>query len=326
MSALTVYAPGKAIVCGEYAVLDGAPAICVAVDRYVTARAATVGEAVQVSPFVDAALRHARAALSGNQAAIADLREAGVLVDSAPLYERVGGGTTKIGLGSSAAVTAAVVGLAFRVAGETLEDRARLFAIADAAHAEAQGMAGSGIDVATSIYGGAIHFQRRGGTPTIRPVVWPKNLRLSFVFAGESASTTALVGRVKALAARDATTYQSRMAALAALAERFADDVARHDVVAAIATAAAWQPTLASLGHAADAPIVTPVFERLAAIAARHHAASKPSGAGGGDLAVLLSHADHTAALEHALTAAGLHPISLVPNGPVQGLHPGKTP
>ena len=323
--ALTVYAPGKAIVCGEYAVLDGAPAICIAVERYVSARAAMPGESVQTSPFVEEALKQAKAT-THDPGPIEALQTSGVYVDSSALYERVGNGSTKLGLGSSAAVTAAVVGLARLTAGESLAKLSMIAAVANGAHSAAQGVAGSGIDVATSVYGGAVLFHRKGDATFIEAVAWPSSLKLTFVFSGQSASTPVLVSRVKALAARDHATYESRIAALTAISTRFVDDIQRGDADAAIATLATWQPTLASLAHAADAPIVTPVFERLYAIATEHGAASKPSGAGGGDLAVIVSRADRTAALEAALVAAGFSPIDLVPNGPAKGLHPGKHP
>src|SRR5207302_9799434 len=86
-----VAAPGKAILSGEYAVLHGAPAIAVAVDRYVKVAPRDVGpDAPGPTPFVAAALRHAGHAPTP------------LHIDSSALYER----DVKLGLGSSAAVTA----------------------------------------------------------------------------------------------------------------------------------------------------------------------------------------------------------------------------
>lgn len=310
LNGLVVRAPGKAILCGEYAVLDGAPAICVAVDRCVVARA---GSGMK-SPFVEAALRHAARAL-GNEPL------SSVSVDSASLYES----TAKIGLGSSAAVTAAVVGLAFAAAGRSLDDRAQLFLVADAAHAEAQGVVGSGIDVATSVYGGAIRFQR-GADVKVASIAWPSALHLTFVFSGQSASTPDLVGRVRALRERDPAEYTSRMGALAELARGFAAALERGDAMNAVAVAARWQPALAALGRAADAPIVTPFFDEVAAIAREHAAAAKPSGAGGGDLGVILSLGDCAPSLHAALARKNIHTLSLVPRGPARGLSLSHAP
>ncbi len=306
-ASVSVRAPGKAIVCGEYAVLEGAPAISIAVDRYVLAR---LGDGAG-SPFVRAALSHAAKALG--DAKIASLS---VTVDSSALYEHGG----KIGLGSSAAVTAAVVGLAFVQAGASLEDRARLFTIADAAHAEAQGLAGSGIDVATSIYGGAIRFQRVAGrAPEITPLTWPADLRLSFVFSGQSASTPDLVARVRRLRDRDSARYAACMGALSEIANAFADAVALGTTPKAVAAIARWQPALAALGQAADAPIVTPFFERLAQLAQRHGATAKPSGAGGGDLGIIFDAAPIDT-LSRTLREEGIIQLTLVPHGPALGL------
>lgn len=313
-------APGKAIVCGEYAVLTGAPAISIAVDRHVVARRVPGNIALEPTPFVTAAVKHVAAALECPAGSF-DPMLGELAIDSSALYDQM----NKIGLGSSAAVTAAVVGLAVADAGRELP-RDRLFEIADAAHAEAQGVAGSGIDVATSIHGGAIRFQREGGRPQVKPVRWPDGLRLSFVFAGESASTPQLVGKVKALAARDAALHGLLIDVLAQIASRFADALQAGDVAAAIKLVSAWQPALAELGRAADAQIVTPIFDQLAEVARAHGAASKPSGAGGGDLAVLLSRAEDTDALERALVTEGFRPLPLVPNGPASGLTVSRTP
>ena len=126
------------------------------------------------SPFVRAAKSWAE---KSGGAALGD-----VIVDSSALYE----GGDKLGLGSSAAVTAAVVGLAMAKAERTLEPHV-LFAIADAAHAEAQGTRGSGVDVACSVYGGAIRFVRKNGDVDVRVVDLPDGVRLTFIWAGQPA-------------------------------------------------------------------------------------------------------------------------------------------
>lgn len=173
---MIVRAPGKAILSGEYAVLHGAPAIAVAVDRDVVAAEGDGEE----SPFVRAAKKFA----ADNGGAALD----GVRVDSSALYE----GGVKLGLGSSAAVTTAVVGLSLGKAERTLDPSA-VFAIADAAHAQAQGTRGSGVDVACSVYGGAIRFVRKNGDVDVRSVDLPDGVRLTFIWAGQPASTAKMI-------------------------------------------------------------------------------------------------------------------------------------
>jgi phosphomevalonate kinase len=297
-----VVAPGKAILAGEYAVLHGAPAIAVAVDRYV--KVAPGGVVPEPTPFVAAALRHAGAAPTALQ------------VDSSALYE----GDIKLGLGSSAAVTAAVVGLSFARAGRRLStDPQLLFDIADAAHAEAQGTRGSGIDVACSVYGGTLRFQRHHGAVSVHEVALPPGVQLTFLWAGRPASTPELIGRVKALAENDRAAHDHVIGRLVGEAHAFASAVATADAAALIAAADGYGAAMAALGQAAGCAIVTEEHAQLAALARRHGGAAKPSGAGGGDLGIAFTLGDEaTLALREAARADGLTLLSL--GAPAPGL------
>jgi phosphomevalonate kinase len=302
---MAVRAPGKAILCGEYAVLHGAPAICAAVDREVVAR--EVSAVKEESPFVAAAKAHAA------RAGAAQLGP--VVVDSTALYE----GHIKIGLGSSAAVTTAVVGLAFARAGRPLNDPAALFPIADEAHAEAQGARGSGVDVACSVYGGTIRFVKRRGQIDVTPADLPDGVILTFLWAGQPASTAELIGKVKALAEADPARHEACIGRLLSHAHAFATAVAGNDAPALIQAADAYGEAMAALGQAAHSDIVTEPHARFAALARRHGGAAKPSGAGGGDLGVAFTIGpDATFALREEAAAAGL---TLLPLGaPALGL------
>ena len=324
-------APGKALLAGEYAVLHGAPAICVAVDRTATALVAA-GRGTPHSPFTVAALDAAARILDD-----ASLLISGALaVDSSGLYQ----GRDKLGIGSSAAVTVAALGAALASRGVFVEgsvdaasitegdvrwlSRQAFFEAADAAHAEAQGARGSGVDIATAVFGGAIRFER---SPTVRvtPVSLPAGLELTFVFTGESASTPALLGRVRQLAERDPLLHQTIMARLVAAAHDFAGALALDAALTVIA-AERYGAAMAALGEAADAPVVTSAHANLRALAADAGGAAKPSGAGGGDLGVVFTaSADATARVRQALVGhAQLSALSL--SAPAPGLRLAKEP
>jgi phosphomevalonate kinase len=321
-------APGKALLAGEYAVLEGAPAIVVAVDRAVSAWWAP-GAGSASSPFTVAALEAAARWLEARDLPSERLRQSGHLgVDSTALYDA----GQKIGLGSSAAVTVAALAAALTSHGvQLVEDeplytptrptltRAALFGLADDAHAEAQGTRGSGVDVATAIWGGALRYRRPaapGQPPDVAPVALPPGLTLTFVFTGQSASTPQLIGRVRAL---QASAPDRARAALGRLVdETAAFGAALGDGAAATVEAAhRYGEALAALGRAADAPIVHRPLEELSQLARSVGGAAKPSGAGGGDLAVCFTASpDATRSLREALVARGLPPLSLLAPAP----------
>jgi phosphomevalonate kinase len=310
-----VLAPGKAILCGEYAVLHGAPAISVAVDRCVRGWIGP-GQGTALSPFLIEAMTRAHALLKELGKEAPELLQSGFLgVDSSALFD----GRDKLGLGSSAAVTVAALGAALAHHGVSLDDKRKIFEIADAAHQAAQGTRGSGIDVATAVYGGAIRFQRQGGEASIQEIALPSSLRLTFVYTGKPASTPELIGRVKALAEAQPARHEACIGRLTMHAQAFAAAAASDDLPALIAAASSYGDAMAHLGEASGAPIVTQAHAQMAALARRHGGAAKPSGAGGGDLGVAFTtSSEATAALHADLVVAELTPLAI--GAPAPGL------
>ncbi len=276
-----VRAPGKVLLTGAYAVLDGAPAIVVAVDRYAVAGGAR--GATLAAPEVRAAFGV----------------EPPPDVDVSALREESG---QKLGLGSSAAAVVAAIGLRACMRGEDPRlpfVRTRIFRAARAAHARVQN-GGSGVDIAASVHGGALRYATTGDGASLRRTEPPPDLIMVVYFSGVSARTSDLRARVDRMRARDPKA--SVFVELRTLAERAADAFATSGR-AFVAAARAFGTTLDALGFAADAPIVPPAFRELAQAAAVEGAAFLPSGAGGGDIAVWLGTAAPSpsfAALAHA--------------------------
>ncbi len=263
-------APGKLVLTGAYAVLEGAPAIVVAVDRYALADATRVMHTP--SPEV-------RAAFGGSD----PVPEA----DARQLCDASG---CKLGLGSSAAVLVASLAARALVRGEDVRDRevrGRLFAAARSAHALAQG-GGSGVDVAASVYGGALRYAAGNGAPLIRPTALPPTLVWRVYFGGSSARTSDLRGSVAAARVERSREVSPVAGAMHETAVSGADAFESGDVARFVASAREYGSVLAALGRAARAPIVLPTHAELALDAEREGAAFLPSGAGGGDVAVWL--------------------------------------
>jgi len=272
-------APGKILLLGEYAVLDGSPAIVVAVDRFAVAR--LVDQPQELSPFLAAVREEMGPAVDR------------VVVDTRGFAE----GGKKLGLGSSAAATVAAVAL---VAGD---DRERIHAVAHRAHARAQeprGARGSGADIAASVHGGLLQVQGRpeDGPLAVRRLVWPAGVELVVLWTGTPADTPSLVAAVRALRDRDATAHGAALDAIAAAAVAFP-----ADPIAAVADGAR---ALAALGEAAGVPLVPRGFDAIAALADRYGGAAKPTGAGGGDLVAALLPGESAAAFRADATSKGM--------------------
>jgi phosphomevalonate kinase len=300
-------APGKLIITGEYAVLDGAPAIVIAVDRRAIARRNATPRGS--SPFLLAVADEIAARRGASDPAARAALE--VSVDSTAFYDRM----TKLGLGSSAAVTVAATALALGTA-----DRHEILEVALAAHARAQGplgARGSGADIAASVHGGTIVFSLPGGAAPchIERRRWPASVAILPFFTGAPADTAQLVARVHA--ARDA--HRSAVdAALTAVADasRAAcvalsapPDIAAIGLIGAIALAANATDRLAIVTGLA---LVPECVTAARAALVRMGGTAKTTGAGGGDvgIAVLPATADATAATR-LLIEAGCQPLRI---------------
>jgi phosphomevalonate kinase len=296
-------APGKLLLTGAYAVLEGAPAVVVAVDRYAVADASQMGR--DASAEVRAAL--------GDEPAPA--------VDTRPLQDETG---RKLGLGSSAAALVASLGVRALARGEDLRAsgvRARIFRVARESHARAQG-GGSGVDVAASVHGGVLRYTVDGsGGAAVRALELPRDLSMVAYDSGTSVRTCDMRARFDWLRARPAD--RRLLAGLFEAAQEACAAVEAGDTRSFVTWAREFGSALGVLGRLADAPIVPPRFAELASLAERERAAFFPSGAGGGDVAVWLGTAPPSAAFASRAEALSMRLLALgIDRG---GLRPDST-
>jgi phosphomevalonate kinase len=286
--------------CGEYAVLEGAPAVVVAVDRRVSVLWSD--EPAPKPPEVSATLRRAEEELGSLPphltVDVSDLRQ-----------DRV-----KLGLGSSAAAAVATAGAGFAAYGHDLDDSEtlhRVFSIALDGHASIAPH-GSGVDVAASTFGGFLRFNRAQDDVQFRPLAQPANLLIRLVWTGHAARTSELVGKVQALRADDPREYRACMERLSDLSDRFASAFETGHAAEVVAEAAHYSTAMGLLGAAAKAPIVDERLGRAAQLAARFSGSAKPCGAGGGDVAIaFFVDPDAARGFELACKDDGLHPIDV---------------
>jgi phosphomevalonate kinase len=295
---MKVIAPGKVLLTGAYAVLEGAPAIVMAVDRHVVA---------DPSRCANQPTREVLFALSTS--------EAPEVETEALLWS----GGEKLGLGSSAAVLVASLGAKLAAEGADLRDsavRRVIFEQARAAHASAQS-GGSGVDVAASVYGGVLRYALpKSGPAVIDPVELPSALHVAVFWTGVSARTPELRAKVESLRVRAPALYEACLGSLTEVACAASRAVDGGDAPAFISAARAAEDALSTLGVAADAPIVLPKVAELARAAHDEGASFCPGGAGGGDVTVYLGTAPPS---DKFLSAARAAKVERVPICPDQG-------
>lgn len=301
MTTVRTSAPGKLLLFGEYAVLAGGTAVVMAVDRRaaVTIEPADTEDLHVAAPQLNLpgeglvfdsdhpgrllgltgrllAARLARYAIEP-----AGLRieiDTGALFDTDP-----SGRVVKLGLGSSAAVAAALDTALSSFADAPLPTFEDLLP----AYRQAVGAPASGADLAASLHGGLRRAAPGNGSTTETTTVeWPDGLHAQPIWVGQPASTPAFASAFenwRAERPESARDWVERMDGITGRA------LERGTAAAWRAAAAAWGEGLFQLQSALGLEIVTGAHSDVAALAVEHGVAYKTCGAGGGDFGIALS-------------------------------------
>ncbi len=308
---VTASAPGKVVLLGEYAVLEGTPALVAAMNRRATAQVSPAGtracfvEAPDICPAAQAFTLDAdghvqwQQAAAGKQLALVativealaahgGLPRAGwrLRLDSSAFFEHTDGVNAKLGLGSSAAVTVACASALAVYAGhaDRVADRAAWLGEVLAIHRAFQDGRGSGLDIAASLQGGELIFQPGGGTPWAEAFAWPAELERLYVWSGHSASTARFLGILAAWRQAQPKDYDARMAVLQRATEAGVAAARAQGPEALLGSVRRMAEGLREFGQASKIPVFSADHEAIAAVVARLGGAYKPCGAGGGDL------------------------------------------
>ena len=305
-------AHGKAVLCGEYAVLMGAPAIAMAVDRRAHVRIELTGNGVHrvTAPglYEDAATFRAGddGSLEWLDGATAAERYAlleqvwgaatppaapglDLTLDTGPFFREPGG--RKLGFGSSAALaTALAAALLPREAG--LDDLHRTAAVA---HRNFQDGRGSGVDVAVAVHGGALAWRMEAAEA--ERLEWPAGLAFEVLWSGQPASTAERLARLAG------TRRGASAGALVEAAEAVLDAWHERSAAAVLGRLRRYTGELRRYSDEHGLGVFEGGHEALLEDAKERGIVYKPCGAGGGDIGIALT--EDRAALAGFAAAAG---------------------
>ena len=291
-------APGKLVVLGEYAVLAGAPALVLAVDRRCQADLGpSDDDRCQLRIRAPESRETSFPVGAASGVALVDLVTSALEADG-PLAWRAGidssgffDGETKLGIGSSAAVLTAWAAAWSVYAGTrrishdlpSLEALIRL-------HREFQGGSGSGLDVAASLFGGAITYQLMpDSAPDVGSIQLPNSVGFTGVFTGCSASTSDFVAAFDDWRAERPAEANEQLRLLEQLSADGCAAAGENDADEFLTAVAAYGRGLEVLGESIGRAIVTVEHRDVFGIAERCGVVYKVSGAGGGDLGLAFS-------------------------------------
>ncbi|MFD5141670.1 phosphomevalonate kinase [Streptomyces sp. NPDC058401] len=368
---VTRHAPGKLFIVGEYAVVQpGHPAILAAVDRQVgvtvsAADGASAADGVSAARGADividsdlcpggARLRRGDGGLTALGADDAQRVRDGLthvvsaidVVDGllaerglsatpvrVSISSRLHHEGTKLGLGSSGAVTVASVSAVAAYYGLELSDEER-FRLAMLATARLDARS-SGGDLAASVWGGWIEYRapdraavldlarRRGIEESLR-APWPgfglrklpppRGLAVEVGWTGRPASTASLVGSLGRHAWQGSASQRSFVERSDTCVRASADALERGDGPELLRQVRGARRMLAELDGEVRLGIFTTTLTALCDAAEAAGGAGKPSGAGGGDCGIALLDATAEEQISHlreGWAAAGVLPVPI---------------
>lgn len=312
-------APGKLILLGEYAVLEGAPALVMAVNRFavVTIQTTSSSQPILNAPaigitdlpftldvegsvvFSNPISQQMRQKLVFFTTALETLSAKGnpvhfpslsITLDTSQFFTGEG---RKLGLGSSAALTVALCSALSRYRDPDFDIEKNsdfIFTTSLQIHRKAQDNVGSGIDIAASVFGGTVKYQIAGNDPKTLPVCQkltiPDDLHILSVWSGESASTAQFVRKVNRFKMRRSSEFEAIIARMKEASLTGIEAIQQKDVKQFMKAVQLYYDEMKALGEKSGVPIVSSTHQRIHELVRGQGGAYKPSGAGGGDIGI----------------------------------------
>ena len=299
---ITATAPGKAVLSGEYVVLQDAPAIATAVDcraRVSVSESPDDWHSIAAPGYLDRNWPfrvHEEGEFewrdpSPGPAAFSLVEEIwrsfdtvqwpslSLVVDTQEFCDAASG--LKLGLGSSAAVSVALIA-ALQKYRSVESDIAKM---AMYAHGRFQGGQGSGVDVTTSLHGGVILYRRAAAE--CRQLGWPEGLHYRYLWSGQASVTAEKLAILSERRGQFATNGSTKR--LSDAAEDVAAAWSFGDSGQILEAFPSYIDTLRQFSVDHDLGIFDAGHKELADLATDSGIVYKPCGAGGGDIGIALA-------------------------------------
>ncbi|MCH2450785.1 MAG: hypothetical protein MK198_11670 [Gracilimonas sp.] len=321
---INVSSPGKQILLGEYAVLEGAPALVAAVNRQCNVNIYSLynstfqvqtpnlnipeiqftlhsdGDAyfrTNVDADTQKQLRFVLCILKYVTQKVGKIPGARIEIDTSAFYHHVTG--HKFGLGSSAALTVSLVSGLMEYMGVEMSSN-DLYRKAFQAHRFAQGKMGSGVDIAASTTGGILSYTMPDNPEKsigkIDRITRPGNLFMMSMWAGYAASTRNFVRSVNVFKKEHPAAYDSIITKMTDLSKEGVRTFEAGDTQAFLEVISDYADCERELGNKSRTEIMSDVHEEIFSIVKNQGGTYKPSGAGGGDIGIAFCSSEETMA------------------------------
>lgn len=312
--------PGKLIILGEYAVLEGAPSLVASTNRFANAifkksedgvfkiKAPSINVPLlkflmddegkvkfidktfekvmeKLSLFV-AIFEHTARKLSEKGIKIPPLE---IFLDTYDFYYTQS--LLKLGLGSSAAVTVSLITglLSANLVDPDEISRETILKLALDSHKKAQGNIGSGIDIVTAVYGGILKYQIKDNEISFKRLKMPENLYYLTVWSGKSASTTGYVKKFYEYKKSNPREFSKLVERMTNTSSEGIEAFENQDLKLFLDKYHEYYHLLHSLNHNLSIPVITQEHSLIHDVCHKNGVVYKSSGAGGGDLGIAFS-------------------------------------